>query len=547
MSSSQPYHAHSVSAPVVVQGTVVQGHDAQSNTHPVSTYDYNKQGSSEPLHVEPNFESEFTKGEAQPKRCNDIFWAIFFFIHLGVIAFLSVTYIPQMYGTISDGGGRALEETTEASGVWLVHGMENVARSLTSALGITAVDNRQLEESNDENAAADLDGLIFVLGTTFVAGFSISALTLTFMMAFAEQLIKIALWFNILTSLLVGVMGLLMGALETAVMGFIFFALSAYYASVVWHRIPFAASNLVTAVTSVRANIGLTFFAYSSLFFIFCWSLWWSFATTATFFVAGGCNANFECENEEASTIIVFLLLVSYFWTSAVIKNTVHVTVAGTVGTWWFSPLEASSCCSGAVRQSFIRSVTTSFGSICFGSLIVAIIQAIKHMVRSLRENGDSCLLCCVQCIIGCIEYLVEYFNRWAFVYVGLYGYSFMDAGKNVMTLFKSRGWTTIITDNLIDRVLGMLAVAVGVLTGVTGIIVANTLGVDLGYGVPFLMGLSLGFVICATLMGVVSSAVNTVIVCYAEAPNEFQTNHPKLSDNMRATWRQAWPNDFKY
>ena len=51
---------------------------------------------------------------------------------------------------------------------------------------------------------------------------------------------------------------------------------------------------------------------------------------------------------------------------------------------------------------------------------------------------------------MGIIEAIVEYFNRWAFIYVGLYGYSFMEAGQNVMTLFKARGWTMIITDDLV-------------------------------------------------------------------------------------------------
>jgi hypothetical protein len=91
-------------------------------------------------------------------------------------------------------------------------------------------------------------------------------------------------------------------------------------------------------------------------------------------------------------------------------------------------------------------------------------------MVHQARENGDSMLACCAECLIGCIEALVEvrlrycslsllwlhpltyashcfcsvffrhqYFNKWAFVYVGLYGFSFMESGKNVMALFHSR------------------------------------------------------------------------------------------------------------
>jgi hypothetical protein len=56
-----------------------------------------------------------------------------------------------------------------------------------------------------------------------------------------------------------------------------------------------------------------------------------------------------------------------------------------------------------------------------------------------------------------------------------------------------------------------------------------------------------MGALFASTLLGIVGSAVNTVIVCYAEAPNEFQQNHPQLSEEMRASWRAAWPNDFTY
>ena len=48
-------------------------------------------------------------------------------------------------------------------------------------------------------------------------------------------------------------------------------------------------------------------------------------------------------------------------------------------------------------------------------------------------------------------------------VYVGLYGFSFMEAGHSVMTLFRNRGWTTIITDIMVDTVLFMVSLGVGI------------------------------------------------------------------------------------
>lgn len=53
-----------------------------------------------------------------------------------------------------------------------------------------------------------------------------------------------------------------------------------------------------------------------------------------------------------------------------------------------------------------------------------------------------------------------------AFIYVGLYGYGYCEAGKSVMTLFRDRGWDAIIADDLIGMVLGMLSLVVGLITG---------------------------------------------------------------------------------
>jgi hypothetical protein len=68
-----------------------------------------------------------------------------------------------------------------------------------------------------------------------------------------------------------------------------------------------------------------------------------------------------------------------------------------------------------------------------------------------------------------------------AYVYVALYGYSFIEAGKNVMQLFRSRGWTSIITDLLVDGVLGMVSLAVGAITGAITALVVLASGLSLG------------------------------------------------------------------
>ena len=93
-----------------------------------------------------------------------------------------------------------------------------------------------------------------------------------------------------------------------------------------------------------------------------------------------------------------------------------------------------------------------------------------------------------------------------------------------------------------------MVAICVGVLTGILGAVVGSVLqqgGAVIGGA--FLVGAVIGFVLCSTLFSLVSSAVNTVIVCFAEAPAEFQSNHPQLSQQMIVAWRDAYPTEFGY
>jgi len=50
-----------------------------------------------------------------------------------------------------------------------------------------------------------------------------------------------------------------------------------------------------------------------------------------------------------------------------------------------------------------------------------------------------------------------------------------------------------------------------------------------------------IGLVLAMITMGVVDSAVNTVVVCFAEAPEQFDVTHPEHSRVMRSAWRQVY------
>ena len=147
------------------------------------------------------------------------------------------------------------------------------------------------------------------------------------------------------------------------------------------------------------------------------------------------------------------------------------------MGTWCFDVQEATSCCSPAVTSSLYRSLTYSFGSICFGSSVQALMMALRAIVENARNQrnqqgqGGDCgaiLLCILQCILQLLEDIVEYFNQWAYVFVGIYGYSYLESGKKVLELFQARGWTAIVTNSLVGYVLGFTIFSISIIMGLT-------------------------------------------------------------------------------
>jgi Plasma-membrane choline transporter len=124
---------------------------------------------------------------------------------------------------------------------------------------------------------------------------------------------------------------------------------------------------------------------------------------------------------------------------------------------------------------------------------------------------------------------------------------SYIKSGKSVMELFRNRGWDAIIADDLVGNCLFFVSVAVGLLMAGVGTAVAagsdffDEAG-DNAKAWAALIGFLVGLVITSILMSAIASAVNAVIVLFAEAPSEFQQNHPDLSTRMRQIWGEIYP-----
>ena len=235
-----------------------------------------------------------------------------------------------------------------------------------------------------------------------------------------------------------------------------------------------------------------------------------------------------DCGPKEASDAVYVALMLSLYWGSQVVANVVHTTCCGATGAWWFQSYDPN-----AVHASFRRAMSTSFGSICLGSLVVAALKTIEYLLRDAKENP------CLVCILSCVRSLIEYFNRFAYVYVALYGFDFRKAGSAVFDLFRSSGWTVIIHDDLLGIVLLFGALACGAVGAVVGVGVRSGFGDDsLSTAVIYaFVGLLTGLFAAQQVFCVLDSAFATVLVAWAEDPSALRASNPSRYLRLYEAW----------
>lgn len=174
---------------------------------------------------------------------------------------------------------------------------------------------------------------------------------------------------------------------------FLIFSVFLIFAFISWiPRIPFSALMLKTAI-DVAKGYGHVYLV-SALGGLLATALaaWYSITFVAVYvkYSPGQNSACSEgaggCSSAKVTGLLVFITFAMY-WISEWLKNTIHTTISGVYGSWYFHPHNPPQ---GATRGALKRSLTNSFGSICLGSLIVAIINLLRQICSVARRNEAS-------------------------------------------------------------------------------------------------------------------------------------------------------------
>lgn len=143
-----------------------------------------------------------------------------------------------------------------------------------------------------------------------------------------------------------------------------------------------------------------------------------------------------SCSTEKVIGLLVFITFAAY-WVSEVIKNVIHVSISGVYGSWYFCSQMPGGFPRGVTRGAFKRSMTYSFGSISFGSLLVAIIQCLRQACSIAQQTEAAqgniigqIMFCLLGCFIAILDWAIQFINEYAFSYIALYGKAYIPAAK---------------------------------------------------------------------------------------------------------------------
>ncbi|XP_020110608.1 CTL-like protein DDB_G0274487 isoform X3 [Ananas comosus] len=304
------------------------------------------------------------------------------------------------------------------------------------------------------------------------------------------------------------------------------------YVMSVLDRFPFTMLVLQKAVKMVWGLPDVMRVAYAFILIMLCWMVLWSFG------VAGIVALSMH---DSGRWWLLVVFSVSLFWTGAVLCNTVHVIVSGMV----FLVLihggqRATSMPPKPVLKSLQYAVTTSFGSICYGSLFTAAIRTLRWEIRGIRSKigNNECLLCCVDFLFHLVETLVRFFNKYAYVQIAVNGKSFNRSARDAWELFQSTGIEALIAYDCSGAVLLMGTILGGLLTGTCTGVWAWFKRSDKVLMVGCTAAL-MGMILVGLAVVVVESAVTSIYICYAEDPTLIQSWDTEFFNQMSEALHQ--------
>lgn len=375
--------------------------------------------------------------------------------------------------------------------------------------------------------------LIAILGAG-LATFGAALFFLEITKRFTACVCWATLMFGPALCVLFGLSLMLSGSTVYGMLGIALVCLGLCYGSCVaccWRdMIPFTVLLVQTAIHVTKQHPFIFIISVAGAGLAVCWSLLCGYACLGIYTV----HRSQDAYRGRPADHLYFIQCFVFLWGSMVATNAAQVACCGVFGRWYFGKDQGSP-----VTLSLKAAVTTSFGSICFGSFIVAVIRALEFTLRQMQQVAEDegnivvcILLVIVRSIVGCVGDIMEWLNEFAYVQCAVRGLGFLESARATFALCTFSNCNLIVADSLVGSIvlLGSLAVSfVGTGTAwilFVSLVEGHPVRLHIGSGLAFLVSL----VTARATLQPLQSGATTMVVCWAENPSGLARTRPELA-----------------
>ena len=301
------------------------------------------------------------------------------------------------------------------------------------------------------------------------------------------------------------------------------------------NRIRLAVAIMEATADFVASNLRVFILPIISFFVIIVFFAWW--VVTALFVysvgepaIGTGVTANYlpNIVWDQNTRYIWLYHVFGCLWFIWFIVGCTQFVIATMAATWYFTH-DSDSKGSASVCKGICWLCRYHAGSIAFGSLIIAIVTAIKIAFEYYRKQYEKMLgknnpltkfiVCCTRYIISCLDRCIKFITKNAYIQVVLRNKSFCPgAWTAFLLILKNAGRFAVLTSiGGIFQILGRLLILSA--TVLTGYVVIEQLPDVIGelyspLGPLIVYGL-VAWVIAACFLAIYSFASDVILQCF--------------------------------
>lgn len=292
--------------------------------------------------------------------------------------------------------------------------------------------------------------------------------------------------------------------------------------------------TLVATVFTIIVGVALLLLWFLSLYSVLIY-----LCNTDANFCNAADSGDSTAEGEYFGILFAYLFVI--LWILTVKSAVVHCTAAGAFGVWYFQVEERNPVHPNASCGAFQRATTTSFGSLCYGSLIITVITMMRILAQQMEESDNAlvCFIgCCLDCILGCIQGIVEFINSYAYTIVAIYGDTYCEAVSKTMAVFQGNGFDMLINDDISETVLNFGSFGGAVLSCLASL--AYLYACDASEA-EYITGGVAGFLLGAGIVGILNSSIGSGVrsfyICFALDPLVLYNTKPGTYNRVLNAW----------